>query len=238
VQLRTNNLLLIPLRRYRFGMSIFAEFELSSSTFALEKTFETRPETVVEIERVVASEDLLTPYFWVTNVSDEQFEEAAATDPSMRNLRRLDSFEENTLYRAEWTENIESIVYAYTRIGAVILDATGQQDGWELQIRFDDQEQLAKFRSYYADSGIPLRVNRLHTATRPHTAQQYGLTEKQSEALVKAWKSDYFESPASTSLAEIADDLGISQQALSQRMRKGYGSLIANTLLTDLSPSA
>jgi predicted DNA binding protein len=219
-------------------VSTFAEFDIPASAFPLEETLAALPDAIVEIERVVASKELLTPYFWVSNVSDENFEEAAETDPSIRELRRLDSFEEDTLYRAEWTENIESIVYAYLGIGAVMLDATGQQDVWDVQLRFDDHEQLSEFQSYFADSGITVELNRIHRVTHSHTGQQYGLTEKQSEALVTAWKAGYFESPAETTLAEVAADLGISQQALSQRLQNGYESLIANTLLTEPPPSA
>jgi predicted DNA binding protein len=204
----------------------------------LEETLETLPDVVVEIERVAASEELLTPHFWVTNVSGEEFEAATEADPSVRDLRKLDSFEESTLYRAEWTENIDSIIHAYLRIGAIILDATGQHDCWEVQMRFDDQEALSRFQSYSEDNGVPLEVNRLHSVTQAHTAQQYGLTEKQSEALVMAAKAGYFESPAETTLDEVADDLGISQQALSQRIRQATDSLIASTLLTDSSPTA
>lgn len=214
-------------------MSVYAEFELPASAFALEETLATLPETVIEIERVVASEELLTPYFWVRNVSADEFEAATEPDPSIRDLRRLDSFDEATLYRSEWTDNIESIVYAYTRIGAVILDAIGQQDRWEVQMRFDDQEQLTSFRSYCNENGITFQINRLHEVTLPHTGRQFGLTEKQHEALVAAWKSGFYETPAEATLDEIAADLDISQQALSQRIRGGYGSLIANTLIRE-----
>lgn len=214
-------------------MSVFAEMDFSADTFALTETLKTRPEAVIEIERVVASEKLLTPYFWVTNVSADEFETAAETDSSVRDVRRLDTFEEANLFRAEWTENVESIVYAYTEVGGVILDATGYQHTWEVQLRFDDRDQLRKFQSFCADSDIEFTINRLFEVSHPHTGRQFGLTEKQRDALVKAWEAGVFESPAESTLAEVADDLDISQQALSQRIRNGHNSLIANTLVTE-----
>lgn len=214
-------------------MSIFAEFDLPAGAFALKETLATLPDAVIEVERVVASEELLTPYFWVANVSGETFEAATANDPSIRELRRLDAFEEATLFRAEWTENIESIVYAYTQVGAVILDATGHRDVWEVQLRFDDHEQLTTFQRYCAENGVSFQIKRLYEVSHPHTGRQFGLTEKQHEALVKAWKAGLFESPAETTVADVAAGIGISQQALSQRLRHGYDALIANTLLTE-----
>lgn len=218
-------------------MSLFTEFDLPASAFALETTLDALPEAVIEVERVVASEELLTPYFWVANVSGEAFEEATASDPTVRELRRLDTFEEAILYRAEWTMNPESVVNAYTRVGAVILDATGQRDAWEVQMRFDDRDQLSEFQNHCVENDISFQIRRLYEVSHPHTGRQFGLTEKQHEALVKAWKAGFFESPAKTTLDSVADEIGISQQALSQRMRKGYDALIANTLLTE-PPSA
>lgn len=218
-------------------MSVFAEFDLPADAFALSDTLDALPEAVIEVERVVASEKLLTPYFWVTNVSGTAFEAATEEDTSIRDLRRLDEFENAILYRAEWTKNIESIVYAYTKVGAVILDATGQRDVWQVQMRFDDREQLTTFQTYCADNDISFGINRLYEVAHPHTGRQFGLTGKQHEALLNAWRAGYFESPAETTLEDVAADLDISQQALSQRMRKGHGSLIANTLATE-PPSA
>ncbi|SFR85101.1 Predicted DNA binding protein, contains HTH domain [Halomicrobium zhouii] len=214
-------------------MSLFAELELPPEAFALADTLAALPDAAIEVERVVAAEDILTPYFWVANVSAEAFEAAAGDDPSIRDVRRLDTFEEATLYRAEWTETIESAVAAFTRVGAVILDAVGQHDRWEVQLRFDDRDQLVEFQTYCADNDVDFRIKRLYEVASAHTGRQYGLTEKQHEALVAAWEAGFFESPAEATLSEIAADLDISQQALSQRMRKGYDGLIASTLVTE-----
>lgn len=214
-------------------MSIFTEFDLPASEFALEETLAAYPEAVLEIERVVASEEILTPYFWVSNISAADFESATKIDPTICNLRQLDAFEETYLYRAEWADDLNSVVEAYTKVGAVILDATGQRDIWEVQMRFDDRHQLNAFHAFCAAHDIHFELKRLYEVSQPHTGRQYGLTEKQHEALVRTWKAGFFESPAETTLAAVADELGISQQALSQRMRSGYDSLIANTLLTE-----
>ena len=121
-------------------MSVFAEFHIPTEVLALEQTFENAPETVIEVERVVAATDILTPYFWVSTSDLDRFEEAAKADTSVENLEQVDTFEDAALYRANWTENVESIVYAYTNIGALILEATGSADVWELQMRFDDHD--------------------------------------------------------------------------------------------------
>lgn len=218
-------------------MSLYGEFHVPSEAFALYATFQAVPDITVEIERVVASDEVLTPYFWVAGDGLEVFEEATEDDRSIRDVHRLDDFDRATLYRASWTENIESIVYAYTRIGAAILEASGQRDWWELKMRFDDRDRFDQFRTYCSDHDIPFRLVQFHELTRPQTGSQYGLTPKQHDALVTAWNMNYFSSSA-VSLTDVADELGISQQSLSQRLQRGYQSLIEHTLLvTPPAPS-
>lgn len=211
-------------------MSVFAEFHVPTDSFALQQTLQRASETVIEIERVVATDELLTPYFWVTGGEFETFRSAANADPSVEDLVKLDTFDEAVLYRANWTENVESLVYAYTQIGAVIFDATGTSDIWELQMRFDDSDRLRDFRSFCVENDLPFDLQRRHELTGPRTARQYGLTEKQREALVTAWENGYFDTPRQISLEDVATDLDISQQALSNRLRRAHQTLVANTL--------
>lgn len=211
-------------------MSVFAEFHVPTDAFALSRTLERVPEAVIEIERVVATEELMSPYFWVSGGDRERFRDAARADPTVRNLTELDPFEETVLYRAEWTENIESVLYAYTRLGANLFEATGTGETWELRMRFDTHDDLEAFQTYCAERGLSYDLRRLHELSHPMTASQYGLTEKQRTALVAAWEAGYFETPRRATLEEIAAELGITQQSLSDRLRRGHHALIASTL--------
>lgn len=211
-------------------MSVFAEFHVPTEAFALQQTFHREPDTVVEIERVVATDELLTPYFWVTDVDFDSFRAAVDADPSVEDLVELDTFGETALYRGDWTENVETLVYAYTQVGAVIFEATGSNELWELRMRFNSRDALREFQSFCVENDLPFELQRLHELANPRTSSQYGLTEKQQDALVTAWKAGYFDTPRQCSLAEVADELDISQQALSDRLRRGHHSLIASTL--------
>lgn len=83
----------------------------------------------IEIERVVVTDEVLTPYFWISGVPPSNFEAAAAENPTIHNVRKLDEFRESALYRAEWTAQVQSVLYVYTEIEAVILEATGTDSG-------------------------------------------------------------------------------------------------------------
>ncbi len=49
-------------------------------------------------------------------------------------------------------------------------------------------------------------------------------------SLIKAKEMGYYDVPRGISLSELADELGVSHQALSERLRRGHGRLIDRTL--------
>ncbi|ADJ13835.1 bacterio-opsin activator domain-containing protein [Halalkalicoccus jeotgali] len=121
-------------------MSIIAEFTVPTEQFALYDTLCHVPGMVVEVERVVThGPNQIMPYFWTAGGDREAFEAAARDDPSVEDLRTVDELDRAVLYRAKWIRDVESIVYAYTETGAVLLDATGRDERWELQLRFDSE---------------------------------------------------------------------------------------------------
>lgn len=212
-------------------MSVFGEFDLPAGTFAFSETMERLPAATVEIERVVVTEDEVTPYCWVTDVSLDAFEDAVAADPSIGNCTLIDRHDEAGLYRTEWTDSFDPLVHAYRSIDGVVLEATGRDGTWEFRIRFDDREEAVEFREYLHEFDIEFALRRLTRASAPETGEQYELTRKQREAIVAVWRGGYFDTPRETTLRSVADELGITQQSLSQRLRRGFHSLIANTLV-------
>lgn len=213
-------------------MSVFAEFRVPAGAFVFTRAFEAEPEMVVEIERVVATdEEYLTPYFWVSGISPEAFEAAVEDDNSVSNLRKLDQSDIMTIYRADWREHVEALVYAYTHIGASILEAKGIAKEWILRMRFDDRENIDGFTEYLRGNDLSFELRRIHEISHPRPGEQFGLTPKQTEALVTAWEMGYFDLPRVHSQDDIADALGITGSSLSDRFRRGLHTLVGNTLL-------
>lgn len=218
-------------------MSIFGEFRVPADAFVFQQSFTAEPEMIIEIERVVATDDeYLTPYFWVSGITPEAFEKAARTDNSFTDLRRLDESETMTMYRAEWQSHVESLVFAYTSVGASILEALGHEKEWVLRMRFDDRDNVNAFTEYLNEHDIAFQLNRLHEIDNPRTGEQYGLTPKQQEAIVTAWDIGYFELPREASMADVADELGITAQSFSDRLRRAQHTLVANTLRVTAAP--
>lgn len=212
-------------------MSIIAEFSVKSGDFALNHTLTEAPHMIVEIEQVVATmEDRVMPYFWVSGGDHAEFESEFEHDESVTNINAIDEVDEARLYRAEWTQNVESIVYAYIELGATVLQAIGRAENWELRMRFDDRESLSQFQAYCKDNGISFDLNRLQEQEQPMASAQYDLTTKQRETLVTALEEGYYEVPQEISMSELANQMEISQQALSKRFHAAHKNLITSTL--------
>jgi hypothetical protein len=61
-------------------------------------------------------------------------------------------------------------------------------------------------------------------------AGQFSLSDVQRETLRVAYESGYYSVPRAAALGELAARLGVSHQAISERLRRGVGSLIEYTL--------
>jgi len=212
-------------------MSIIAEFSVKSDDLALNHVLTAAPQMIVEIEQVVATmEDRVMPYFWVTGGDHEEFEEAFQDDKSVTNITVIDEVEEARLYRAEWTENVETLIYAYVELGATLMQAIGKADNWELRMRFDSHDSLSEFQDYCDENNISFELNRTKEQEQPMASAQYDLTPMQRKTLVTALEAGYYEVPRAVTMRELADQMGVSQQTLSNRFRAAYKNLVTSTL--------
>lgn len=212
-------------------MSVIAEITIASDDFALSDSLKAAPNMVVEIERVVATlEDQVMPYFWISGGDQSEFDAAFEDDDSVQNITMVDEIERARLYRAEWTSNVETIVFAYVEIGATILRAIGRAEAWELRMRFDDRGKLGEFRDYCNANDISFELTRIQEQEQPMASAQYDLTTKQRETLVTALEAGYYEVPQDVTMTELAAKMNVSQQALSKRFHDGHRNLISSTL--------
>ncbi|QSX00989.1 bacterio-opsin activator domain-containing protein [Haloterrigena alkaliphila] len=212
-------------------MSIIAEFSVKSDDLALNHALTAAPQMIVEIEQVVATmEDRIMPYFWVSGGDHAEFEAAFQEDESVTNIAVIDEVEGAKLYRAEWTENVQTIIYAYVELGATLMQAVGKAEDWELRMRFDSQDALSEFQEYCNDNDISFELNRTQEQEQPMASAQYDLTPTQRETLVTALEAGYYEVPRAVTMRELAEQLGVAQQTLSNRFRAAYSNLITSTL--------
>lgn len=203
------------------------EFRVPVSAFGLAQTLPNYPEIVVEIEQLIPTRRDPMPYLWVTD-GDTGFEDAAAADPSIDRISRMASLTDGALYRVEW-EIGDGLLRQFVDGEVSVLQAEGNDDEWIVKVRFESRDQLDAFRTFCDDRGIDFEVIRLYDMTEPKMGQ-YNVSEKQREALVTALRMGHFEIPRDATLEDVASELGISQRAASERLRRGETNLVSNTL--------
>jgi len=210
-------------------MATEMEFTVPADEFPLGSIFENLPGVTVELERLIPHETLTIPYFWVRGTETENIEGAFEPHAGVTDIRLVDSVEDEYLMRAEWVREYDGLLTALSEASLTVLSGVGTDDGWCFEVRGDTQEAIAAFRTSHQEHNIPINIAMVH-ASLPIQGDSYELTETQREALVLAYERGYFNTPRESSLEEIAENLGITQQSLSSRLRRGHRRLISETL--------
>ncbi|WP_340099730.1 helix-turn-helix domain-containing protein [Salinibaculum salinum] len=211
-------------------MATVMEFTSPSAEFPLGSVFEQLSDVTVELERLIPHETLVIPYFWVRGAAVEDIEAEFDAHAGVDAIKLIDSVEDEYLMRAEWDREYVGILSALAETNLVVLTGVGTNDGWEFEVRGERREDISGFRDYCQENDIPIDITAVH-ALLPIQGEGYELTDTQREALVMAYERGYFNSPREASLEDIAEELGITQQSLSSRLRRGHRRLIAATLM-------
>lgn len=210
-------------------MATVMEFTSPAAEFPLGTVFENLPGVTVELERLIPHQTLIIPYFWVRGAEAEDIEAAFETHAGVTDIRLIDSVEDQYLMRAEWEREYVGVLTALAETNIVVLEGIGTKDGWTFEVRGESRESISEFRIFCQEKDIPIDIRSVH-ALLPIQGEGYELTDTQREALVVAYERGYFDSPRKASLEDVAEDLGISQQSLSSRLRRGHRRLIGATL--------
>jgi len=205
-------------------MASVAEFRLDAEDFPLGTVFANLPDVTVHLERVVPGRDRVIPYFWVRGAGPDCVIEAFASHPGVRDIRAVDRVDGDHLLRCEWVPDQASVLDALATEDVVLLSAVGSADEWTFELRGESREAIAAFQAYCHDHGIPVELTGLH-ALRAVDATD-SLTDAQREALSLAYEHGYFDSPRAATLSELADELGITQQALGSRLQRATRRLV------------
>ncbi|WP_290817995.1 helix-turn-helix domain-containing protein [Halovivax sp.] len=218
-------------------MATEATFVVPSERFPLGTVFERLPGVTVELERIIPARDVVIPYFWVRGTAVDDIEGAFTEHPGVRRIEFIDSVEDEHLLRVEWAVDYDDVLTALTETKVALIEAVGTNERWTFEIRGDVRSDIAAFQSRCRELDIPITLTELHALTPIETASEAALTEKQQEALVLAYERGYFESPREVTMEDIGGDLGISEQAVASRLRRGVKRILGSTLTDVTAPS-
>lgn len=208
-------------------MSTIAELLIPAEEFALRQTLESL-DVAVDIERLVAYDpDHVMPHVWISGdeTSLEEIDDALEADPSVESATVLTDLDNEHLYRMNWIDDVTVIVHLLTEEQATILDASVVNNQWRFRILFPEREALSRTYDFATDHGLTVDIQKIHQL-EGNRSGRYGLTDPQHETLVEALERGYYEIPRDVDMEGLSDELGISHQALSERLRRAHRRLV------------
>ncbi|GAA0646670.1 helix-turn-helix domain-containing protein [Salarchaeum japonicum] len=157
------------------------------------------------------------------------FEQELHATGNVSEFSVLDEHEDSRRYSLSWTNDAGSMFADLRDAGAHVLSAGGNGDYWEFETRFQTQDDLAAFSDQRQARDSPLEVLSLQKDGLRENAA-FGLTDDQHETLLAALDAGFYDVPRDTTTVELAETLGISDQSLSERLRRAHAALIENAL--------
>lgn len=211
-------------------MATEATFTVPSDQFPLGTVFDQLPGVTVELERIIPAQDVVIPYFWVRGTEVDDIEGAFRDHPGVESIQLVDSVADQHLLRVEWTLAYDGVLSTLIESSVPLIEAVGTNRQWRFDIRGDSRRDIATFQERCRELNIPITLTKLHALTPIESETEAALTDTQEEALVLAYERGYFNTPRDVTMEEIGDELGISQQAVASRLRRGISSILGSSL--------
>lgn len=211
-------------------MNVIVDLSIPSQKFELGRILEMEGDASIVLETMVPLGERSVPFF---RVFDERntFEETVRGHPAVNDVRVITTHDGETLYALDWDVSSDSFFKGVIDLEANLLEARGVGETWDFELRFPTHEALSAFQQHCHDEDIPVTIQGLYNPTKPTAGPWFGLTPPQRDALSRAVEQGYYSIPRETSTQDLAAHFGISDQALTERLRRAIINLASNTLL-------
>ncbi|ELZ81870.1 DNA binding domain-containing protein [Haloferax elongans ATCC BAA-1513] len=213
-------------------MAVLVELTIDSQDFDLGRVTAVQDGIHISLERVVPTGGEVMPFFWAEGADFELFEASVRENRIVDDLTAVARVGDRVLYHVFWGDTVSSLTNILTESQATILEAHGN-DPWFFRLRFNDHAGLTEFHNLSQAEDIDFHVERIYSLADGETGVlTFDITPEQQEALVVAVEDGYFEVPRQTTLGDVADQLSISPQAASERVRRGADTVLRKVLLS------
>ncbi|MFD1586324.1 helix-turn-helix domain-containing protein [Halorientalis brevis] len=216
-------------------MGLLAEYKIGFQHLPLVDVAAAVPAMTLEL-RVGQPNQGAPPPFFVRATGESfralerEFETTPFVDEYARLTRDGDTRQYQVLPTASMADQLDDRVDDFPRLQAlatnrsVVEQISVQPDGWVQQRWFADRDAFLDYSAFWRENASfsLFRLTESDANGNPPT----GLTDRQREALLTAYEMGYFDIPRTTSLDAVADEIGISAPALSERLRRAHAHLI------------
>jgi len=205
---------------------LVADATLSGGALALDHTLDALPgATLLPKHHTVSPSNERTLYLFVADATLEACEDAFVLDPTVVVAEHVATFPDGLLYGVTLTGDAVLVAPTSLELGARALSVRGDADGWHVRLQFPDRDALVALRQFCVERDIQFGIDSLYR-TEWASGTTTDLTDPQRVALLTAFEMGYYDIPRQTTQDELADRLGISKSAVSNRLRRATAQLI------------
>ena len=168
----------------------------------------------------------------MSGVQPDRIERQLSLQADIESAEIIDQDGENTLVRITWQTTPEGLMSLLQESRVTVFEGIRFSGRWEFTLRFPDHETLSTFHQRCLEAGFQIKLDRIQNPAYPRErSKRFGLTDAQQEALILAFDAGYFEIPRGMTLGTFAEQVGVSDTAISQRLRRGTATLVESTLI-------
>jgi len=218
-------------------MGKVVELTIPTAQFALSDTFDRVPNATAETVPVAAHGNQGSmPFLSVVSSDTKRLTDAIRTDETTEEVIPLSGSNERQLYQISWRAPVQVILGVFLQSTGSLLSARGTADRWQLQVLFPDHDSVSVICENWREHGIDPSIQRVVTVAGKFGFAELQLSQCQHDTLLTAYEMDYYDVPRGVTLEGVADELQVSHQALSERLRRGHRNLIQTTLCESPTP--
>jgi predicted DNA binding protein len=210
-------------------MTTIVKAGVPTDQFALAETLEAVPAVEFEAIRFVShSTDRVVPLLRATNADTDAVYDAIRADETTTDARLVSQRNHEALFQMHWTARVQFLTHVLVEERGAIVSARGSSDGWTFRILFPERDAVSS--TYDACEEYEIDIEQISPLGEAPSLGRFHLTNQQCRAVQAAVDQGYYEVPRETTLEDLASDLGVSHQALSERLRRGHRTLIESVL--------
>lgn len=211
-------------------MSVVAEFQIEPDAFGLGRAL-SRVGARAGFHEIVPTGTAFLPYLQVEspNTAEPVVLDELRGVPGVASARCLDGTDSGGFYRLSWESGADDLFEVVREVDVAVDLACGSPAGWDLHLLCEERTALRRFSEQCERIGVGFHLSRLDRLGNAGESGSPALTSAQQEALDLAMERGYFKIPRETTLRELGDELGVSRQSVSNRLRRATERLAERT---------
>lgn len=196
--------------------------------FALAELFEHVPDATVELEPTVANPGDHALLVVETDASRRTVDAALRSSSSVAAIEGFGSQDHRSRYRVTWEGRPRRLIQQLTAEDVTLVGVHGKAGRWNLRMVAPERAALARAYETLEEFGCNPECLSLSTF-EGGWSEGAGVSDKQRKALTKAFEMGYYDIPRTVTAEELAAEMNITHQALSERFRRAHQQLIEDT---------